>query len=360
MESLGAAFQKLLPSELSEPSKLSGLPRLQLVKLETRAMACQFSCLWSAVDRHHTGIVSDSLELIHELEDKLSIYRAHTEVSLLNRDGYTNKIPVSEEVYCLLKEAIELSELTDGAFNPVSRALTLLWRDARSEGILPEQSQIDDALLHSHPRDVLFDDNDQSIQFLTPQLSFDLGAIGKGYALDRAGTLLKGNGLTSFIFHGGQSSLLVGDPAPGTRGWTLSLKHPLNFDEQLGTFVVHNQAIAVSGAAVQYHEFDGVRYGHVIDPRTGWPSTGVLNSLVVAPTSAQADALATALFVGGLETAQLCQRRLPGVKFILVTPEMPGSTKNFKILVSGLDPDDFNWEVDEKSVVFLDEAIPLT
>lgn len=319
-------------------------------------MACQFSCLWPAIFRQQTPPVSDALELIHELEDQLSIYRDHTQISILNRSGYANKIPLPEPIYRLLKSAIELCELTEGAFNPVNRALTLLWRHARQTGTLPSQQEVDRALAHTHPRDVLFDDNDLAVQFLTPELSFDLGAIGKGYALDLAAELLREHGLTSFLFHGGQSSLFAGESPPASRGWMLSLKHPHNFDDQLGTVVVRNQALAVSGAAVQFHEFEGVRYGHIIDPRTGWPASGVLNALVVAPTSAQADALATAIFVGGLPTAHLCQRRIPGVAFILVVPDEDDPEKEIKILVSGLDRDDFTWQVDQKSVVFLNEV----
>lgn len=372
VESLGAVFQKFLPSEMPVPSAITGPSRLQLVKLETRAMACQFSCLWPALERKHSSFVSDSLEIIHELEDQLSIYREHTELSRLNREGFANKIPVSESLYRLLKEAIHLSEVTEGTFNPVNRALTLLWRDARKHGSLPTETDVQHALAHSHPRDVLFDENDLAIQFLTPELSFDLGAIGKGYALDKATDFLKENGLTSFLYHGGQSSLYAGDPPPGAKGWMLSLKHPHNFDDQLGTLVVRNQAIGVSGAAVQFHEFNGVRYGHVIDPRTGWPSSGVLNSLVIAPTSAQADALATAIFVGGLETAKLCQKAIPGLAFILVLPTstvlpkdtvMPDNNsvaKSFQVVVSGINRSDLSWDIDEKSVLFLEQDVWLT
>jgi thiamine biosynthesis lipoprotein len=120
--------------------------------------------------------------------------------------------------------------------------------------------------------------------------------------------VLRQAGIENFLVHGGQSSILAaGSRAVGGRGkegWTVALRHPLRPDKRMAEIRLHDRALGTSGSGVQFFHYKGRRYGHVLDPRTGWPVEGVLSATVIAPTAAQADALSTAFYVMGLEKAK--------------------------------------------------------
>ncbi|HLQ45044.1 MAG TPA: FAD:protein FMN transferase, partial [Planctomycetaceae bacterium] len=151
-----------------------------------------------------------------------------------------------------------------------------------------------------------------------------LGSIGKGYALDRAAEILNEHALTEWLIQGGHSSVLVRGGHNGLPGWPVGLRNPLLPQRRLGTILLCNQALATSGTAVQHFRFEGKRYGHIIDPRTGWPTDSMLSVTVLAPTAAEADALSTAFFVGGVEIARRYCSNHPSVAALLIPPPSGG------------------------------------
>ena len=164
----------------------------------------------------------------------------------------------------------------------------------------------------------------------------NLNGIGKGYALDRAAELLAGAEseyeIRNWLLHGGHSSVLARGEHfhPGTEGsvggWPVGIRNPLFPDERLATLLLRNQAMGTSGSGVQYFRVGGKRYGHVLDPRTGWPVDHLLSVTVLADSAAEADALSTAFFVMGLEKAiEFCQNR-PDVRALLIPPPHRGRT----------------------------------
>jgi thiamine biosynthesis lipoprotein len=165
-----------------------------------------------------------------------------------------------------------------------------------------------------------FHEDKNAVQFGKPGMELNLGAIGKGYALDRAADLLVEKDLRDCLLHGGNSSVLARGHRDGdSGGWTIALKHPLRPSERFAEFMLHNQALGTSGSGTQYFHHGGKRYGHIIDPRTGWPAEKILSSTVIAPTAAQADALSTALYVMSLEEAAAFAQLRPDVAALLTT-----------------------------------------
>jgi len=172
----------------------------------------------------------------------------------------------------------------------------------------------------------------------------NLGAIGKGYALDRAADALTAGGVGDFLIHGGNSSVLArGGRISDFRfqisnledtvranseicnlkseiaSWSVALRHPLKPDVRLAEFTLANQALGTSGSGTQFFHHQGKRYGHIIDPRSGWPAEQVLSATVIAPTAERADALSTAFYVMGLAAAAAYCERHPDVSALLVT-----------------------------------------
>ena len=155
-------------------------------------------------------------------------------------------------------------------------------------------------------------------------MEINLNAIGKGYAVDRCGELLRAAGVEDFLIHGGQSSVLAGGSRAGAdadaRGWSVALKHPLKPQQRLAEIWLRNRALGMSGSGVQFFHHQGRRYGHVLDPRTGWPAEGVLSATGLLPSAALADAVSTACFVMGREGVEEYCRNHTDVSAILVCP----------------------------------------
>jgi thiamine biosynthesis lipoprotein len=161
---------------------------------------------------------------------------------------------------------------------------------------------------------------DTTISFARPGVELNLGSIGKGYALDRAAEILTEHELTEWLLQGGHSSVIARGEHNGLPGWPVGLRNPLLPQRRLGTILLRDQALATSGTAVQHFRFEGQRYGHIIDPRTGWPVENMLSVTVLAPTAAEADALSTAFFVGGVELAERYCHNHPAVSALLIPP----------------------------------------
>jgi len=151
-----------------------------------------------------------------------------------------------------------------------------------------------------------------------------LNSIGKGYALDRAGDVLTEGGVENWLFHGGHSSLLARGTHGDLEGWPVGIRNPLFPEQRLGTVLLRDRGMSSSGSGVQYFRHGGKRYGHILDPRTGWPTEGMLSVTVLAPTAALADALSTAFFVIGLEKAAEYCHNHEGVSALLIPPPAQG------------------------------------
>lgn len=301
-------------AELAPHNVGSDLARF-LIHLSRRAMACEFEVLVNAIDQgQSTEAALDALDLIDRLEDQLTVYRDHSEISQLNERAGKEPVPVEEGLFQLLVLAKQLHEETDGAFDITSSPLSEIWGFHRRQGQMPTAEEIDQARKRIGNQHVHLDESDQTVVLRGEGVEINLGGIGKGYALDCAAQQLAADGIDNFLLHGGQSSLLARgqrlDREEPTEGWLVGVGHPLRPDRRLATICLTDQALGTSGSGTQSFHHRGKRYGHILDPRTGWPAEGVLSATVVAPSAAVADALATACYVLGEKGARhLCRRR---------------------------------------------------
>jgi thiamine biosynthesis lipoprotein len=222
----------------------------------------------------------------------------------------------------LLSRAQAISEATEGAFDITAGPLVKAWGFYRREGRLPTEEELAQALEKTGYRHLQLDSQNQSVHFLREGIEINLGAIGKGYALDRCAELLHELSVHDFILHGGQSSVLAhGRRGETQSGWTISLSHPEREGEVLQELELHNQAVGTSGTARQHFFHRGKRYGHLLDPRSGRPVDHLLSATCIAPAAADADALATAFFVLGEEGTRAYCEAHPEVSALLVTPD---------------------------------------
>jgi thiamine biosynthesis lipoprotein len=224
--------------------------------------------------------------------------------------------------------------------------LSKVWGFYRRQGRVPDAASLRDALAQVGSQHLLLRHEAQTIRFAREGLEINLGSIGKGYAVDRAAALLAARGVENFLFHGGRSSVLAqGSRIPlaaDANPWTVGVGHPLRPERRLGVLTLRNRAMGTSGTATQSFHHGGKRYGHILDPRTGWPAQGVLSVSVVADDAATADALSTALYVLGPEKAEAFCARHPEITAIV---SLAGAGNNVEVLQ--LNVDDDLWRVDE-------------
>jgi thiamine biosynthesis lipoprotein len=283
-------------------------------------MACDFSVIMNPGPTEQIEVAGEALELVHAIEGWLSIYRESSELSGVNQMAHESPVRVRPELFDLLQKAVEIHVRTDSAFDMATGSLTQLWRACRREHRIPSQPEIDAASTRAGLKHVGLDSESQSVTFRQSGIILDPGAIGKGYALDEAREWLakSPNGPDAFLLHGGHSSLIARGGHNGHQGWPVGLGNPLFTEKRLGTLMLCDQAMATSGSNIQFFRHEGKRYGHILDPRTGWPVDGMLSVTVLAPSAALADALSTAFFVMGVEKAQQCCKNWPDVGAILL------------------------------------------
>ena len=281
----------------------------ETVRLETRAMACPWAVILNPGPPARVLTASHALDEVQRVERLLTVYRDDSDIAQLNRHAATEPCAVTPELFELLHGCRQLCDATDGAFDPASQALITLWQSCRDGGRIPTQAEIDAALrcsgmsrVQSLPGDAA-QNSCPRVQFEVAGIGLNFGAIGKGYAIDRAADILRHGGIDDFLVHGGHSSLYAGGEHYVQEGWPVGLKNPLFTEESYALLLLRDQALATSGSNIQFFRHGGQRYGHILDPRTGWPAEQLLSASVVAPTAAEADALSTAFYVLGLEKA---------------------------------------------------------
>jgi thiamine biosynthesis lipoprotein len=315
-------------------------PAGRLLRYARRAMACTFEVFIDAARYKNAAPAAlAALDLVDQLEDQLSIFRPESEISRLNRDAAFDPVEVEPRLFDLLAEAIELYHETGGAFDITAGQLSRVWGFTRREGRLPTSEELDAARRRIGSHHLALDRAGGSVRFSRPGLEINLGSIGKGYALDRVAEQLAAEGIDDYLLHGGASSLLARGTSGTDDAWVVGLRNPLLPEVRVGQLRLANRALATSGSATQFFVHEGRHYGHILDPRTGWPAEGVLTATVLAPTAARADALATAFYVLGVDAAEQYCRNHPAVASVMICPG--ASEGSITIRTIGLDEGDW-------------------
>jgi thiamine biosynthesis lipoprotein len=304
------------------------------------AMACRFEVAFNAGEvAGDTELAISALDLVDDVEERISIYRPTSELSRVNACAAAGWVDLSPELTDLLARARDLHRITNGAFDIAAGSLVRVWGFLRRQGRTPDDAELDAALAACGSRFVEFDEPGRRLRFLRPGVEVNPGAIGKGWAIDLACARLDAAGVPSVLVHGGQSSVrargVQGPDVPGRRGWRVGLRHPLRPGRRLAAITLENRALGTSGSGTQFFIDRGRRLGHILDPRSGRPAEGVISATVLAPSAAEADALATALYVLGPAGLPLVAPPRGPNAAILVLPTAAGA----RVVVANLAPD---------------------
>ncbi len=242
-----------------------------------------------------------AFELMIGLEERLSKFQPDSEVGHLNALAADEPVSVSDVLFELLLESKRYWELSGGAFDPAVGALMRAWGFDDHNGRVPPEAEIRDLLRVSGMDKVQLDVETQSVRFSRPGVSVDLGAIGKGYIVDRAVDRLKELGVRSGALVSGRSTIVVWGRPPGEERWQLGIVNPRDPDEVLLEVAVSEGAVSTSAAYERKFTSDGTEYGHVLDPRTGRPVKNCLGVTAWSPRATPGDVVSTTLFVLGAD-----------------------------------------------------------
>lgn len=281
----------------------------------------------------------EALDEITRSEALLSAFQDGAELRHLNLFAGHTTVPLSPLLLRFLRQCCALVEATDGAFDPAIGALLDCWR-IQGDGVdhpAPTTAAITAALEACDlRRQLLLDTEERHVRFAHPATRLDPGAIGKGWALDRAEAVLRDNGIHNALLHGGTSSVCGLGHAQEKNNWTIAIRHPTQPGSIIANAHLHDTSLSVSGQHGRTISAGGRRLGHILDPRSGRPVTDTLMSAVIHPSAMVSDALSTALLVLGVGGLALLAARFPNAHLLLIWQD--GDTIRQRTLGSAFQP----------------------
>jgi len=273
--------------------------------------------LWSTDRSRGQAAIDAVFTEFRRIDALMSTYKPESELSRVNATAATAPVRVSRELYDLLATSIEYSELTGGAFDVTYASVGYLY-DYRAR-VHPDAEAIAAALPGIDYRHIELDPETHSVRFRQPGVRIDLGGIAKGHAVDRGIAVLQGLGIDRAMVNAGGDTRIIGDRLG--RPWVVGIRHPDDEQKVVLRIPLTDTAMSTSGDYERYFEEDGVRYHHILDPRTGRSADKLRSVTIIAATATRTDALTKSVFVMGAEDGIRFIDTLGDVDAIAVTPE---------------------------------------
>ena len=273
--------------------------------------------LWADDPAKGKAAIDAVMNEMRRIDALMSHYKPDSELSRINQHAALEPVPVDRELYDLIKLSTHFSEITDGAFDITYASVGYLYNYPLH--VHPTEAEIKAALPAVNWRHLEFDDARHSIRFARPGMRIDLGGIGKGYAVDRGVAMLRARGVRHAIVTAGGDSRLIGDHMG--RPWLVAIRHPDDPGKVVTRLPLSDTAISTSGDYERYFDENGVRYHHIIDPRTGHSASRVRSATILGPTATATDGMSKTAFVLGPEKALEIINRMPEYDAVFVCPD---------------------------------------
>lgn len=254
---------------------------------------------------------------ITRIEQLISSWDSNSQTSEVNRNAGLNPVKVDAELFDLIQRAIGISKLTDGAFDVSYASMDKIWKFDGSMTVMPSADSIKASVSKVGFQNIVLDKESSTVFLKLKGMKIGFGAIGKGYAADKAKDLLISKGVVSGIINASGDMNTWGKQPDGSE-WKVAITNPMDKNKVFALLPITNGAVVTSGNYEKYVTFNDVRYTHIIDPRSGYPATGIISVTVFAPKAELADALATSVFVMGIEVGINRINQLPKVECIII------------------------------------------
>lgn len=261
--------------------------------------------------------IDDAVAEIKRIENLISSWIPDSQTSLINKNAGIKPVVVDQELIDLILRAIQISKITNGAFDISYASVDKVWRYDGTMTHKPTAEEISNSIAKIGYQNILVDKDAKTVFLKLEGMKIGFGAIGKGYAADKTRKLLIDKGVKAGIINA-SGDLTTWGKQPDGKDWMVGITNPLNKDHVFSWFPIIDAAVATSGNYEKFVEFDGVKYSHIIDPRTGYPSTGLTSVTIFAKSAELCDALATSVFITGVEVGLDMINQLKGVECIIV------------------------------------------
>ena len=254
---------------------------------------------------------------ITRIETLISSWDTHSQTSEINRNAGIKPVKVDTELFQLIERAIGISKLTDGAFDISYASMDSIWQFDGSMTEMPSEEEITASISKVGFKNIILDKTNSTVYLKLTGMKIGFGAIGKGYAADKTKELLISKGVPAGIINASGDMNTWGKQPNGSE-WKVAITNPLDKNKAFALLPITDGAVVTSGNYEKYVNFNGKRYTHIIDPRSGYPSSGIVSVTVFAPKAELADALATSVFVMGKEAGLDRIDQLPKIECIII------------------------------------------
>jgi thiamine biosynthesis lipoprotein len=286
------------------------------------SMACEYAIEAYGRDADALPrIVDEAFDEVDRIDRLMSHYKADSPLSRINREAAQHPVAVESELFDFIVDAMRYHRDSDGAFDITVGPLMKAWGFFRGDGHLPSDDELATARRHVGGAHVRLDPMSKTIAFDESGVELDLGGIAKGYAVDRVVELLRRRHVAAALISAGGSTIYGLGAPPGADGWEVKLQDPIDPRAIAFAVTLKDRALSVAGTSEKAFEARGVKYSHIMDPRTGKPVQGVLSVAVLARSGTAGDALDNAFFVLGPERSRAYVHRLPNTEVMFFIPD---------------------------------------
>jgi thiamine biosynthesis lipoprotein len=304
----------------------------QAYKRSLKLMGSRFDITVVAGDSITANIYIDiAIDEIRRIEKIISSWDEYSQTSKVNKYAGIKPVKVDKELFDLVERAIGISKLTDGAFDISYASIDNIWYFDGRMTEMPSELAIKKSVARIGYRNIILDKDSSTVFLKDCGMKIGFGAIGKGYAADKAKDLLISKGVTAGIINA-SGDMNVWGKQPNGSDWNIAITNPLNKNKAFAILPLTNGAVVTSGNYEKYVDFNGKRYSHIIDPRTGYPASGIISVTVFATKAELADALATSVFVMGIDAGLNLVNQLANIECVII--DFAGNisiSKNIKI-----------------------------
>ena len=268
-----------------------------------------------------------AIDEIKRIENIISSWKPNSQTSKINQNAGIKPVKVSKELFDLIKRSKAISKLTDGAFDISYASMDKIWKFDGSMTDFPSEEEIKKSVEKVSYQNIILNEKDTTVYLKYKGMKIGFGAIGKGYSADKAKKILQDKGVKAGIINASGDMNTWGKQPDGT-DWKVAITNPFNKNKAFALLPLKQGAVVTSGNYEKYIMFKGKRYTHIINPKTGYPSSGIVSVTVFAPKAELADALATSVFVMGKEVGLNLINQLPKVECIIIDDKGKINTSN--------------------------------
>jgi len=261
--------------------------------------------------------INTAIAEIKRIEKIISSWDANSETSKINQNAGIKPVKVSAELFHLIERAKQIAKLTDGAFDISYASMDKIWKFDGSMTQMPSAQKIKQSVAKVGYQNIILNTHNQTVFLKLKGMKIGFGGIGKGYAADSAKKLLISKGVKAGIINA-SGDMNTWGKQPNGQEWQVAITNPMNKNKAFALLPISNKAVVTSGNYEKYVNFGGKRYTHIINPKTGYPASGIVSVSVFSKSAELADALATSVFVMGVDVGLNRINQLPQVECIII------------------------------------------